>query len=121
MLMIEPESTPRIEEIEASGAAGRFEIQPLTAGYGVTLGNALRRVLLSSLEGAAVTSIQVTNVFHEWIGIGKDLAGSRSPREAIGYLFGPPGWSPDGSRETSHTLKAKWRAREERGKGASLP
>lgn len=56
----------------------------------------------------------LANVFHEWIGIGKDLAGSRSPREAVGYLFGPPGWSPDGSRETSHTLKAKWRAREER-------
>jgi sterol desaturase/sphingolipid hydroxylase (fatty acid hydroxylase superfamily) len=46
--------------------------------------------------------------FHEWIGIGKDLAGSRSPREVLGYLFGPPGWSPDGSRETSKTLKAKW-------------
>ncbi|MFZ5670092.1 MAG: sterol desaturase family protein [Pseudomonadota bacterium] len=50
--------------------------------------------------------------FHEWIAIGKDLAGSRSPREVAGYLFGPPGWSPDGSRETSATLKAKWRARE---------
>ena len=46
--------------------------------------------------------------FHEWIGIGKDLAGSRSVREVLGYLFGPPGWSPDGSRETSKTLKAKW-------------
>jgi hypothetical protein len=54
------------------------------------------------------------NVFHEWIGIGKDLLASRSPREALGYLFGPPGWSPDGSRDTSHTLKAKWRARRER-------
>jgi DNA-directed RNA polymerase subunit alpha len=64
--MIEPESTPRIEEVEAQGAAGRFEIQPLAAGYGVTLGNALRRVLLSSLEGAAVTSIQVANVYHEF-------------------------------------------------------
>jgi DNA-directed RNA polymerase subunit alpha len=68
--MIEPETTapatPRIEEVEAHGAAGRFEIQPLAAGYGVTLGNALRRVLLSSLEGAAVTSIQVANVFHEF-------------------------------------------------------
>ena len=68
MLMIEPETTatPRIEEVEAQGAAGRFEIQPLAAGYGVTLGNALRRVLLSSLEGAAVTSIQVANVYHEF-------------------------------------------------------
>jgi len=50
--------------------------------------------------------------FHEWIGIGKDLAGSRSIREVVGYLFGPPGWSPDGSRDTSATLKAKWLARE---------
>jgi sterol desaturase/sphingolipid hydroxylase (fatty acid hydroxylase superfamily) len=50
--------------------------------------------------------------FHEWMGIGKDLAGSRSLREVVGYLFGPPGWSPDGSRDTSHTLKAKWQARE---------
>jgi sterol desaturase/sphingolipid hydroxylase (fatty acid hydroxylase superfamily) len=50
--------------------------------------------------------------FHEWIGIGKDLAGSRSIREVFGYLFGRPGWSPDGSRETSASLKAKWRARE---------
>jgi DNA-directed RNA polymerase subunit alpha len=64
--MIEPESTPRIEEVEAHGTMGRFEIQPLAAGYGVTIGNALRRVLLSSLEGAAVTSIQIANVFHEF-------------------------------------------------------
>jgi sterol desaturase/sphingolipid hydroxylase (fatty acid hydroxylase superfamily) len=50
--------------------------------------------------------------FHEWMAIGKDLAGSRSLREVVGYLIGPPGWSPDGSRDTSATLKAKWRARE---------
>lgn len=56
--------------------------------------------------------------FHEWIGIGKDLAGSRSLREVVGYVLGPPGWSPDGSRETSATLKAKWRAREEAAKTA---
>ena len=49
--------------------------------------------------------------FHEWIGIGKDLMGAKSPGEVVGYLFGPPGWSPDGSRDTSATLKAKWRAR----------
>ena len=46
--------------------------------------------------------------FHEWIGIGRDLLGSRSPREALGYLFGPPGWSPDGTRETSAMIKARW-------------
>lgn len=55
----------------------------------------------------------LNNVFHEWVGIVKDVAGSKSPREALGYLFGPPGWSPDGSRDTSHTLKARWRARME--------
>jgi sterol desaturase/sphingolipid hydroxylase (fatty acid hydroxylase superfamily) len=43
--------------------------------------------------------------FHEWIAIAQDLA--RSPRHALGWLFGPPGWSPDGSRSTSATLKAQ--------------
>jgi DNA-directed RNA polymerase subunit alpha len=58
--------TPRIEETDATGNQSRFEVSPLQEGYGVTLGNALRRVLLSSLEGAAVTSVQVTGVFHEF-------------------------------------------------------
>ncbi len=58
--------TPRIEEVSAEGNTSTFEVQPLQDGYGVTLGNALRRVLLSSLEGAAVTSIQITGVFHEF-------------------------------------------------------
>jgi sterol desaturase/sphingolipid hydroxylase (fatty acid hydroxylase superfamily) len=48
--------------------------------------------------------------FHEWVAIGRDLAGARSLREAAGYLFGPPGWSPDGSRLTSEALRARWRA-----------
>jgi sterol desaturase/sphingolipid hydroxylase (fatty acid hydroxylase superfamily) len=47
--------------------------------------------------------------FHEWIALGQDLLRARSPREAIGYLFGRPGWSPDGSRETSAMIKARWR------------
>jgi hypothetical protein len=38
---------------------------------------------------------------------------ARHPRHALGYVFGPPGWSHDGSRDTSRTLKAKWRARME--------
>ena len=57
---------PRIEEVHADGNLSRFEVSPLQEGYGVTLGNALRRVLLSSLEGAAVTSLQVNGVFHEF-------------------------------------------------------
>jgi len=51
--------------------------------------------------------------FHEWIGIGKDLARARSVREALGYVFGPPGWRPDGEGMTSDDLKAAWRARSE--------
>jgi len=62
----QPAPSPRIEEVHADGNLSRFEVTPLQEGYGVTLGNALRRVLLSSLEGAAVTSIQITGVFHEF-------------------------------------------------------
>ena len=58
--------TPRIErELEALNYS-RFVISPLERGYGTTLGNALRRVLLSSLEGAAVTSVRISNVLHEF-------------------------------------------------------
>lgn len=46
--------------------------------------------------------------FHEWIAMGQDVL--RHPRHALGYLFGPPGWSHDGSRDTSRTLKAQWQA-----------
>ena len=62
----QPAPAPRIDEVEADGNMSRFEVTPLQEGYGVTLGNALRRVLLSSLEGAAVTSIQISGVFHEF-------------------------------------------------------
>jgi sterol desaturase/sphingolipid hydroxylase (fatty acid hydroxylase superfamily) len=46
--------------------------------------------------------------FHEWVGIFSDLLTARSLGEAFGYLFGAPGWSPDGSRQTSTMLKAQW-------------
>jgi sterol desaturase/sphingolipid hydroxylase (fatty acid hydroxylase superfamily) len=45
---------------------------------------------------------------HGWVSLGGDLARSRSVREVVGYLFAPPGWSPDGSRETSDSIKARW-------------
>lgn len=48
--------------------------------------------------------------FHEWVGIFKDVAGAKSASEALGYLFGPPGWSPDGSRKTSASIKRDWAA-----------
>jgi len=66
MIELETTPTPRIEEIESDANLSVFEVNPLADGYGVTLGNALRRVLLNSLEGAAVTSIQIANVFHEF-------------------------------------------------------
>lgn len=49
--------------------------------------------------------------FHEWIGMGQDLLRARSLRDGLGYLFGPPGWSPDGTRQTSAMLKASWKKR----------
>jgi len=45
---------------------GQFTIQPLERGFGLTLGNAMRRVLLSSLEGAAVSGVRIDNVLHEF-------------------------------------------------------
>jgi len=60
---------PKIEREAEARNYGKFVISPLEHGYGVTLGNALRRVLLSSLEGAAVTSIRIVNVLHEFTDI----------------------------------------------------
>lgn len=57
---------PKIETEATSQRFGRYVIGPLESGYGVTVGNALRRVLLSSLPGAAVTSIRIMDVPHEF-------------------------------------------------------
>jgi DNA-directed RNA polymerase subunit alpha len=65
--------TPKIERKAEARNYGKFVISPLERGYGVTLGNALRRVLLSSLEGAAVTSIRIADVQHEF----SDIPGVR--------------------------------------------
>lgn len=59
-------SLPRIECTTSSDTFARFEIEPLERGYGVTLGNALRRVLLSSLPGAAITAVQIDGIRHEF-------------------------------------------------------
>jgi DNA-directed RNA polymerase subunit alpha len=65
--MIEIEK-PRIEAVKMSDdhRYGRFVVEPLERGYGTTLGNSLRRILLSSLPGAAVTSVQIDGVLHEF-------------------------------------------------------
>lgn len=51
--------------------------------------------------------------FHEWAGIVRDVASAKSLRDVWGYVFGPPGWSPDGSRKTSASIKAAWRAQQQ--------
>lgn len=57
---------PSIQIEEENGNFGKFVVEPLEPGYGVTLGNSLRRVLLSSIEGAAVTSVRIEGVQHEF-------------------------------------------------------
>lgn len=65
--MIEIEK-PNIEAVEVSEDAkfGKFVVEPLERGYGTTLGNSLRRILLSSLPGAAVSTVQIDGVLHEF-------------------------------------------------------
>lgn len=65
--------TPKVEKAAEARNYGKFIISPLERGFGSTLGNALRRVLLSSLNGAAVTSIRITDVLHEF----SDIPGVR--------------------------------------------
>src|SRR5437763_11011444 len=57
---------PKIVHEEVNEDRGVFEIEPLDRGFGYTFGNSLRRVLLSSLEGAAVTSVKMEGVSHEF-------------------------------------------------------
>src|ERR1035437_739649 len=52
--------------IESDDKLGKFEFRPLEPGYGITIGNALRRILLSSLEGYAITTIKIEGVEHEF-------------------------------------------------------
>ena len=63
--MIEFEK-PKITKFDEANTYGKFVVEPLERGYGTTLGNSLRRILLSSLPGAAVTSIQIDGVLHEF-------------------------------------------------------
>jgi len=67
-----------IKEFDETAHYGKFEITPLERGFGLTMGNALRRVLLSSLPGAAVFAIKIEGVYHEFTsiaGVGEDVTG----------------------------------------------
>ena len=66
----------RLEATELTGTYGKFVAEPFERGFGTTLGNSLRRILLSSLQGAAITSVRIKNVQHEFssvVGVTEDV------------------------------------------------
>ena len=72
------EKPTAVEEVSSDGHKGRFVIKPLERGYGITLGNALRRVLLSSLPGAAIVNVKIDGIEHEFStieGVYEDVMG----------------------------------------------
>jgi len=66
MAILNFQKPDKVIMIESTDFDGKFEFRPLEPGYGLTVGNALRRVLLSSLEGFAITSIRIEGVDHEF-------------------------------------------------------
>jgi DNA-directed RNA polymerase subunit alpha len=66
MAILNFQKPDKVIMIDSSEFEGKFEFRPLEPGYGLTVGNALRRVLLSSLEGFAITSVKIQNIEHEF-------------------------------------------------------
>ena len=66
MAILNFQKPDKVIMIDSSDFEGKFEFRPLEPGYGLTVGNALRRVLLSSLEGFAITSLKIDNIDHEF-------------------------------------------------------
>ena len=66
MAVVNFQKPDKVIMIDSSEFEGKFEFRPLEPGYGLTIGNALRRVLLSSLEGFAITSVKIDNIEHEF-------------------------------------------------------
>ena len=69
MSILDFQRPDKVYMIESTDSHGNFEFRPLEPGYGLTIGNALRRVLLSSLEGFAITSVKIEGVEHEFSSI----------------------------------------------------
>ena len=99
--MIEIEK-PRIEALDLAtdGTYGKFVLEPLERGYGTTIGNSLRRVLLSSLPGVAVTSIKIDGILHEF-----------STIEGVKVM-----WEKDLTGIVRDALKASYKRNQELGK-----
>ncbi len=66
MAILEFQKPDKVLMLESDANTGKFEFRPLEPGYGITIGNALRRILLSSLEGFAITSVKIEGVDHEF-------------------------------------------------------
>ena len=77
MAILNFQKPDKVIMIDSSEFEGKFEFRPLEPGYGLTVGNALRRVLLSSLEGFAITSVKLENVDHEFSTISRTEPFSR--------------------------------------------
>lgn len=103
--MIEIEK-PRIERVEASDSYGKFVVEPLEHGFGQTLGNSLRRVLLSSLPGVAVSSIRIEGIQHEFSAV-PGVKGGRCrdhPQPERAFRQAVLRWSQDGVYQRQGSL-----------------
>ena len=66
MAILSFQKPDKVIMLEADDKYGKFEFRPLEPGYGITVGNALRRILLSSLEGFAITTVKIEGIDHEF-------------------------------------------------------
>jgi DNA-directed RNA polymerase subunit alpha len=110
-----------LDEANYTNSFGRFTLQPLERGYGVTLGNSLRRVLLSSLQGAAITSVKFSGVLHEFTtieGVVEDVSEiilnlkqvrmkflSKKPNKIDISLAGPGTWTAGDIQKASNEVE----------------
>lgn len=115
-----PESVV-LDESNYTNSYGRFTLQPLEKGYGVTLGNSIRRVLLSSLQGSAITSVKFSGVLHEFTtieGIVEDVSEiilnlkqvrmkflSKKPNKIDISLTGPGEWTAADIQKASNEVE----------------
>ena len=82
---------PRLTEYPVDNSRSRFVIEPLEPGFGYTLGNSLRRTLLSSIPGAAVTSVKIDGVLHEFTtitGVKEDVSDILLEHQGVGHFLG---------------------------------
>jgi DNA-directed RNA polymerase subunit alpha len=110
-----------LDEANYTNSFGRFTLQPLERGFGVTLGNSLRRVLLSSLQGAAITSVKFSGVLHEFTtieGVVEDVSEiilnlkqvrmkflSKKPNKIDISLAGPGEWTAGDIQKASNEVE----------------